>query len=71
MFVNVDLARCISSGQCALALPEVFDQHADDGTVVLLDGAPPAALDDELRAAADVCPARAIRLAEPRGETER
>lgn len=62
MQVTVSEQNCISSGQCALAVPEVFDQREEDGVVVLLDSSPPVPLHAGLREAAALCPARAIRL---------
>ncbi|HEY2440127.1 MAG TPA: ferredoxin [Solirubrobacteraceae bacterium] len=61
MRVIVDQDACISSGQCVLAEPAVFDQ-TDDGVVVLLDECPPAELHDAVREAESLCPAQAITL---------
>ena len=60
MKVTVDQHKCVSSGNCALALPVVFDQREDDGVVVLLDESPPDSLAAELAEAEDMCPAQAI-----------
>jgi ferredoxin len=57
--VIVDQDACICSGQCVLAAPDVFDQ-SEEGSVVLLDDHPPAALDEDVRQAAATCPALAI-----------
>ncbi len=62
MRVRVDSGACVSSGQCALTAPEVFDQGEDDGVVVLLQPLPPAQAHDAVREAATRCPARAISL---------
>ncbi|GLW55566.1 ferredoxin [Kitasatospora phosalacinea] len=64
MIVHVDPDRCCGAGQCVLAAPEVFDQHEEDGTVLLLDPRPPAALAREVADAATACPGGAIRLEE-------
>jgi ferredoxin len=64
MRVTVDQDACISSGQCVLAVPAVFDQD-DDGVVVLLDGDPPAELYDAVLEAEAACPALAITVIEP------
>ncbi len=61
-FVSVDPDRCCASGLCVLAVPEVFDQSDEDGTVVLLRPDPPHEIRAEVRRAADVCPAAAIRI---------
>ena len=60
MQVSVDTTLCIGSGQCALALPEVFDQDDIDGRVVLLDAKPPRELHPDVAQAVDRCPVRAI-----------
>ncbi|WP_033220540.1 ferredoxin [Kitasatospora phosalacinea] len=64
MIVHVDADRCCGAGQCVLAAPEVFDQRDEDGTVVLLDASPPAALVREVADAVAACPGGAIRLEE-------
>jgi ferredoxin len=64
MHVEVDVPKCVASGQCVLLAPDVFDQRDEDGMVVLLDDAPPAGLHDAVRESAAVCPAAAIRLVE-------
>lgn len=60
--VRTDEDKCCSSGQCVLALPEVFDQSEGDGRVRLLLETPPAALADAVREAAYCCPAGAITV---------
>ena len=64
MKVEVDVPRCVASGQCVLIAPEVFDQRDDDGSVVLLDETPGPELADAVRESVSVCPAAAIRVAE-------
>ncbi|WP_221330472.1 ferredoxin [Actinoplanes sp. L3-i22] len=59
MRVDVDVDLCIGSGQCALTVPEIFDQD-DDGVVLLLATTAPPELHDEVRDAASRCPVRAI-----------
>jgi len=60
----VDRERCIGSGQCVLSAAGVFDQD-DRGVVVLVDPDPPSERLDDVRAAAELCPARAIRFTGP------
>ncbi|MFG2910126.1 ferredoxin [Kitasatospora sp. NPDC048286] len=70
MEITVEEDRCVASGQCVMTAPEVFDQRDEDGVVILLDARPPAAAHDGVRAAAALCPAAAIRVAQgprPRG----
>ncbi|MCZ9347353.1 ferredoxin [Streptomyces sp. TRM76130] len=62
MKVEVDVSRCFAVGNCAEAAPEVFDQSDEDGTVVLLDAAPPEHRHESVRTAALRCPASAITL---------
>lgn len=64
MKVLVDQEKCVASGQCVVAAPEVFDQRDEDGVVVLLAAEPPAGQADDVRQAAAVCPALAITLEE-------
>jgi ferredoxin len=64
MHVEVDVPKCVASGQCVLIAPEVFDQRDDDGMVILLDDSPAAARDAVVREAALVCPSAAISLTE-------
>ncbi|MFD1535790.1 ferredoxin [Nonomuraea guangzhouensis] len=64
MKVNVDVPKCVGSGQCVLIAPEVFDQREEDGIVILLAETPAPHLHDAVRESAAVCPAAAIYLAE-------
>ncbi|MEU7090040.1 ferredoxin [Streptomyces achromogenes] len=66
MEITVDEDKCVASGQCAMTVPEVFDQRDEDGVVILLDARPVAAVHDEVHAAVALCPAAAIRVAEGR-----
>lgn len=63
--LHVDRERCIGAGMCALTAPEVFDQDADDGRVLLLHAEPPLTHRAAARMAAGVCPSGAITLDEP------
>jgi ferredoxin len=64
MKVVIDQDKCVASGQCVVAAAEVFDQRDEDGIVVLLNENPPADIADDVRHAAVVCPALAIRIEE-------
>ncbi|MBO1420216.1 ferredoxin, partial [Streptomyces sp. FH025] len=59
--VTADTSRCVSSGQCALTAPLVFDQD-EDGQVVVLAAEPVAAAAHQAREAAARCPVSALRL---------
>jgi ferredoxin len=63
MRVEVDQPKCVASGQCVLAAPDVFDQD-DDGIVELLSRRPAPDRHADVREAAAICPAAAIRLVE-------
>ena len=60
MRVRVDADRCMSSGNCSLTAPDVFDQNPDDGVAVVRDDAPPLARWAAVRLAAARCAGRAI-----------
>jgi len=62
--VELDEPKCVAAGQCVMAAPEVFDQRDEDGVAVLLDDRPAPELLDDVREAAALCPAAAIRLVE-------
>jgi ferredoxin len=64
MRVEFDEPKCVAAGQCAMVAPDVFDQRDDDGVAILLDAEPGPEHHDEVREAAAVCPAAAIRLVE-------
>jgi ferredoxin len=59
--ITVDTDKCIASGGCVFACPEVFDQD-DDGIVVLLQPNPPEDLRDKVNEAIDACPAAVIEV---------
>jgi ferredoxin len=64
MKVRIDQEKCCSSGMCALNVPAIFDQREEDGVGVVLEPAPPDALQDEVRHAAALCPSSAIIVEE-------
>lgn len=59
--VEADRDRCIGSGQCAFAAPDVFDVDAT-GRVVVLGRADPN--DERVRGAVADCPTEALTLIE-------
>ncbi len=61
MHVQVDPDVCIGSGQCAMAVPEIFDQD-DDGVVFVRESRVAVALHDSAHDAAERCPVQAITL---------
>lgn len=62
MRISLERDKCITSGQCVLVAPQVFDQDDDDGLVVLLDESPGPELAEGVREAARLCPAQLIHL---------
>ena len=64
MRVTVDQDKCVGSGQCVLALPDVFDQRDEDSIVKLLRERPSADDGSELHRAARNCPSQAITIDE-------
>lgn len=60
MKVTADRTRCVSSGQCAATVPEVFDQDEDDGLVLLLQAEPADEYADGVREAVALCPVAAL-----------
>ncbi|GGL00154.1 ferredoxin [Mangrovihabitans endophyticus] len=64
MKVTVDQEKCVSSGQCVMSAPDVFDQREEDGVAVVLTAQPPAGQEEDVRTAAAVCPALAITVVE-------
>jgi ferredoxin len=55
---------CVGCGQCALSVPEVFDQDQELGTVVLLVPEPADDLHYRVGEAARNCPVGAISVSE-------
>ncbi|MER8069989.1 MULTISPECIES: ferredoxin [unclassified Streptomyces] len=62
MEIELDQDKCCGAGQCVNVAPEVFDQRDEDGIAFILDARPPATLHEQVREAALICPAAAIRL---------
>jgi ferredoxin len=60
--VQLDEWKCVTSGQCVLAAPEVFDQREKDGVGIVLTDYPAPELHGKVREAEAGCPAAAIRL---------
>ncbi|PSK95364.1 ferredoxin [Murinocardiopsis flavida] len=65
MRIGTDRDRCIGAGMCVLTAPEVFDQDAEDGRVLLLDAEPPDGLQGAARRASFLCPSGAISTTSP------
>lgn len=59
MRVIVDAEKCIASGACVLACPQVFAQD-EDGIVVVLEPRPDPSLHEQVREAVAACPAAVI-----------
>ncbi len=61
MRVVIDDDKCIGSGACVIACPEVFSQD-DGGVVVLLDPDPAPEFHASVREAERACPAEVITV---------
>lgn len=61
MRIKIDKMKCIASGACRLAAPEVFGSD-EDGIVELLQPEPPEPLHEAARTAAAACPAVVITI---------
>jgi ferredoxin len=64
MRIELDEPKCVAAGQCVMVAPDVFDQRDEDGVAIVLDAEPGPEHEDEVREAAAVCPAAAIKLVE-------
>jgi ferredoxin len=62
--VTVEPRKCIAAGMCVAHAPEVFDQDDDNGIVVLLAKHPTSDQADNVRNAAELCPAQVISVSE-------
>ncbi|SDS29924.1 ferredoxin [Microlunatus soli] len=60
--VIADREVCIGSGMCTFAVPEVFEQSEQDGTVVLLQEQPAEGLIADVEDAVRSCPSQALRI---------
>jgi len=61
MRIHIAPEKCIASGGCRRAAPQLFGQD-DDGVVTLLDPAPARADQAAARQAAITCPAAVIAI---------
>lgn len=64
MKILIDQQKCVAAGQCVVYAPNVFDQREEDGIVYLVTENPPPEEAANIRQAAAVCPALAIRIEE-------
>ncbi|HTJ70148.1 MAG TPA: ferredoxin [Actinospica sp.] len=64
MRVELDEPKCVASGQCVMAAPDVFDQREEDGVAFLLTEQVEPGQEEGVREAEQICPAAAIRLLE-------
>ncbi|WP_233598764.1 MULTISPECIES: ferredoxin [unclassified Amycolatopsis] len=60
--LEVDRERCVGTGSCVFAAPEVFSQSEVDGRVVVRDNHPGEDQREAVEEAVDVCPVAAILL---------
>ena len=64
MRVELDQSKCVSSGQCVFAAPEIFDQRDEDGVGFVLDDQPQPSARPDVANAVQLCPSLAIKLVE-------
>jgi ferredoxin len=62
MRVIVSTDKCIASGACVLASPQVFGQRDEDGVVRILNEHPSLDLLNRVRQAVELCPALVFRI---------
>nr|BBH85505.1 ferredoxin [Thermosporothrix sp. COM3] len=70
MKVTAFTDRCIASGSCVLACPQVFDQRETDGVVRVLQERPPLELLEKVKNAAFVCPAQVFTVEDEENTSE-
>lgn len=70
MRVIASTDKCIASGSCVLASPQVFGQREEDGVVHILDEHPSLALLNCVRQAVELCPALVFRIEDEEQTTE-
>ena len=63
MRVEVDDPKCVTSGQCVMVAPAVFDQD-EEGVVLLLTDRPAVEDEESVHESAAICPAAAIHVFE-------
>jgi len=62
MKVSVDQHKCVSSGQCVVTAPDIFDQREEDGVVQLITANPADQHAEAVCQAEALCPAEAITI---------
>lgn len=62
MKVTIDESKCVGSGQCVLAAPDLYDQRDEDGVAFPLVLDPDESQRPELEESARICPAAAITV---------
>jgi ferredoxin len=62
MRIIASTQKCIASGSCVLACPQVFGQRDEDGVVHILNEHPSLDLLNRVKQAVDLCPALVFRI---------
>ena len=62
MRVIASTHKCIASGSCVLACPQVFGQRDEDGVVHIVNEHPSLDLLNQVRQAVELCPALVFRM---------
>ncbi|WP_445185121.1 ferredoxin [Pseudonocardia sp. Cha107L01] len=63
MRIILDQSKCDGLGMCEAEAPDLFEVQ-DDGSLVVLDLTPADDRRDEVEAACDACPTRALSIAD-------
>jgi ferredoxin len=62
MKIVADLEQCIGAGVCVMTAPDVFDQNAEDGRVMVLTEHVSGTAAAFARQAVDRCPSGALSI---------
>jgi ferredoxin len=64
MKISIDASLCMAYGLCIEEAPELFEISTETGQARVMEAALTADLITKARSAADVCPQRAVLIAE-------
>jgi ferredoxin len=70
MRIVVSTDKCIASGSCVLASPQIFTQRESDGVVHVLKRYPSLNMLQKMREVVDACPAQAFAIEDEENTAE-